>query len=172
MADLLSGTNLQPQWTSSTKNIALAKQAAGQILSSYPDYGKAPKEYIASVTEYLAGLPDFVVTRMADRHLGIAAKCQFLPTIADLKAYADAVLEMRARQVRYAGLQDRRPASAPVRKPFRPFPKLWEAFADEPEIIAQLDKARSFDFLFDASRIFAMRGKDAARKLISPPAEG
>lgn len=56
-----------------------------------------------------------------------------------------------------------------VRTPFRPFPALWAAFADEPEIIKLLDNPGSFAFLDDAGRTLAMRGKDAARAFISPP---
>ncbi len=54
------------------------------------------------------------------------------------------------------------------REPFRPFPRLWAAFQDEPEIIALLDKAPSFGFLDDAGRALAVQGKDAARKFIRP----
>lgn len=55
------------------------------------------------------------------------------------------------------------------RTPFRPFPALWAAFADEPAIIAILDNPPSFAFLDDAGRALAMRGKDAARQFINPP---
>lgn len=55
-----------------------------------------------------------------------------------------------------------------VRSPFRPFPALWAAFADEPEIIKTLDHPPGFAFLDDAARILAIRGKDAARAMISP----
>lgn len=57
----------------------------------------------------------------------------------------------------------------PVRTPFRPFPRLWEAFADEPDIIEILDHPPGgFSFLNEASRTFAMRGKDPAREFIKP----
>lgn len=62
----------------------------------------------------------------------------------------------------------------PVRAPFRPFPALWAAFSDEPEIIAILDAPPGFAFLDDAGRTLAIRGKDAARAFIRPdnPAAG
>jgi hypothetical protein len=51
----------------------------------------------------------------------------------------------------------------PAREPFRPFPKLWEAFADDPETLAILDSGLSFDRLFGASEMLATRGKQEAR---------
>lgn len=61
---------------------------------------------------------------------------------------------------------------APTRQPFRPFPALWEAFAGEPAVIEALDRPRGgFAFLDDASRVFATRGKDAARQFILPEAD-
>lgn len=56
----------------------------------------------------------------------------------------------------------------PIRTPFRPFPALWEAFADDPAILAKLDNPGSFAFLDDAARTLARRGKDAARVFILP----
>jgi hypothetical protein len=143
-----------------------AKLAAGQIFSSYPDYGKAPKEYLASVIEYLALLPDYVVAKLADRQTGIATKSQYLPTIAEIKIAADTIMEDRAKEVRYANLQSRRIALPSYRVPFRPFPKLWGAFADEPAVIKLLDHPGSFDFLNVASRTLATQGKEAARTFI------
>lgn len=52
--------------------------------------------------------------------------------------------------------------------PFRPFPALWAAFSDEPEIIAALDGAPSFAFLDDAGRTLAVWGKERARAFIRP----
>lgn len=52
-------------------------------------------------------------------------------------------------------------------QPFRPFPRLWEAFAPEPEIVAKLDRDLfSFDQLNHFGMTHATRGVDAARKEI------
>lgn len=49
-----------------------------------------------------------------------------------------------------------------------PFPRLWEAFANEPKIIDILDNhGLTFDALANASKTFAMRGIDEARKYIT-----
>jgi hypothetical protein len=45
---------------------------------------------------------------------------------------------------------------------YEPFPKLWEAFRDEPELL----RSKRFDQLFDASKALAMIGKDAARTIL------
>ncbi len=54
----------------------------------------------------------------------------------------------------------------PIRKPFRPFPKLWEAFADDAEATERLNSGMSFNALFDASKALAMYGKAEARTKI------
>jgi hypothetical protein len=60
------------------------------------------------------------------------------------------------------------------KQPFRPYPKLWAAFADEPEMIIILDN-RHPDFLQDFDRLtfysktLAMHGKEAARTEIMRP---
>lgn len=63
-----------------------ARTAAKRILGAYPDYGKAPPEYIVGFAEALSHLkPDELAIVMHPRH-GVAARCQFLPTIADVHA--------------------------------------------------------------------------------------
>ncbi len=47
---------------------------------------------------------------------------------------------------------------------FKPYPKLWEAFADEPELL----KNRTFEALTGASRALAMHGKEAAIAVLRP----
>ncbi len=55
--------------------------------------------------------------------------------------------------------------------PFRPYPKLWAAFADEPAIIDALERGGlNFDHLTEASKRHAMRGKDEAREYIAATA--
>ncbi len=62
---------------------------AERLLSSYPDYGKAPKPYLVSITEILATLDPDVQMALADIKTGIRARCSFLPTIADIAKFAD-----------------------------------------------------------------------------------
>lgn len=121
---------------------------------------------MASVIEYLALLPDYVVDKIADRLTGIAAQSQYLPTIADLKVFADRAMEDRAKEIRYSRLQGLKPSLPPPRTRFRPFPKLWQAFADDQHTIDKLDASLPFDTLFDASKALATKGKPAALAIL------
>jgi len=134
-------------------------ESAKMILCRYPDYGKAPPEYLASVAELLADMPTENLRAMTDKHIGISAKCKFLPTHADFIEF-DEQIESR----RYA-TRDLRQGRVPqpigsTKKP-TPFPKLAALFKDEPHLLE-----RNFDCLFDASRILATQGEDAAREVL------
>jgi len=48
-------------------------------------------------------------------------------------------------------------------RPFKPFPKLWEAFQDESKLL----EGQSFDKLFDASKALAMHGVEDARRILA-----
>lgn len=165
--DPLSEMNLPQPATSSMSGIEAAKSAAGQIFSSYPDYGKAPKEYLATVIDYLATLPPYVLNALADKRLGIATKSTYMPTIAEIKVAADLAIDSRNQALRYEAIQRRKlPLLKGPRTPFRPFPALWAAFSDEPTMVKVLDEAPTFAFLDDAARALATRGKEAARQII------
>lgn len=145
----------------------------GQIFSSFPDYGKAPKEYIASLIEFIAQYPEHIIRALGDPHKGIAVHQSFLPTKPEIKAFADHLIGAQTKADEYTQLDRRKRYSQMTalpryRTPFRPFPALWAAFADEPAIIKLLDEAASFAFLDDAGRTLAMRGKAAAREIIDP----
>lgn len=66
-----------------------ATAIAQKILSGYPDYGKAPREYLLSVSEFIAHQPPELQAAMAHPTTGVASKCRFLPTIADLRQFID-----------------------------------------------------------------------------------
>lgn len=72
-------------------------EAAKKILACYPDYGKAPPEYLLAVTELLSGYDDYVLTELSDLRRGVVARCAFLPTIADIVKMAGEVLAARPR---------------------------------------------------------------------------
>lgn len=57
---------------------------AKRILSCFPDYGKAPPEYLLRMTELLASYPPEVQERLVDLRRGIPGRCRFLPTLADI----------------------------------------------------------------------------------------
>lgn len=76
--------------SSTSLNAASARQAsdlARRILGGYPDYGKAPPEYLLSITEYLAYLPAEDQEALAHPVSGIASKCTFLPTKAQMAEF-------------------------------------------------------------------------------------
>jgi hypothetical protein len=68
---------------------------ARKILSGYPDYGKAPREYLLAVTEFIAYQIPEVQEALAHPLTGIATKCKYLPTIADLREF----IEDRAKRL-------------------------------------------------------------------------
>jgi hypothetical protein len=63
-----------------------ARKAAKKILSAYPDYGKAPPEYIVNFAEALSYLSEAEIAAVTDPRNGVASRCQYLPTIADIHA--------------------------------------------------------------------------------------
>lgn len=161
---------LSPQdLTSSTaqlseKNVRLQKLKAGSeaakiILSRYPDYGKAPPEYLASIAELLADMPPENIRVMTDKHIGISAKCKFLPTHADFIEFDE---QIEARRYATRDLrQGRVPEPVGVGVKAMPFPKLWAMFKDEPHLLH-----RNFDCLCDASKALTTSGVDAAREML------
>jgi hypothetical protein len=70
----------------SAGQVDLARTAAKRILSAYPDYGKAPPEYIINFAEALSYLTETELAAVLDPRTGIVSRCQFLPTIADIHA--------------------------------------------------------------------------------------
>lgn len=75
--------------------VKVATKIAEKILGAYPDYGKAPEGYLLSVTEFIAYQIPEVQEALAHPLTGIASKCKYLPTIADLKEF----IEERARRL-------------------------------------------------------------------------
>lgn len=73
----------------SKAEVTKATRIAEKILSAYPDYGKAPDGYLLSVTEFIAYQIPEVQEALAHPLTGIATKCKYLPTIADLKQFID-----------------------------------------------------------------------------------
>jgi hypothetical protein len=79
----------------SKAEVTKATRIAEKILSSYPDYGKAPDGYLLSVTEFIAYQIPEVQEALAHPLTGIATKCKYLPTIADLREF----IEERAKRL-------------------------------------------------------------------------
>lgn len=63
------------------KNRRLAAEvAAKKILRCYPDYGKAPAEYVANLMAALQQYPVEIIAKLADLKNGVVSKTEFLPT--------------------------------------------------------------------------------------------
>lgn len=62
------------------------RKAAKKIFSTYPDYGKAPPEYIIAFAEALSHLNEEEIAAVLHPRTGITSRCQYLPTVADIHA--------------------------------------------------------------------------------------
>ena len=147
----------------------MGRRAAKKILSSYPDYGKAPPEYVVNLAEYLSFLTHDEIATVMHPKTGITARTQFLPTNAEVQALLREEEEKRRQyQSSHSGYQ-RFPSvctpedAKPDKTPFRPYPKLWKEFADEPWLM----KGHTFERLTEASRCLAMFGKESARDVLA-----
>lgn len=74
----------RPSNTSRPAGMDEAKKAAQMILSCYPDYGKAPPEYIVNLIDVLATFPSHALVRLVNLREGIVARCNYLPSIAEV----------------------------------------------------------------------------------------
>jgi len=135
-------------------------EAAKAIVTRYPEYGKAPPEYLAGLAKLMATYPDDVLATMTDIRIGVSARYKFLPTPAEIVEFGE-----RLEQRREA-LKDVRKGRIP--EPIgslgkaMPFPRLFGTFREEPELLV-----RGFDTLAAASRALATQGRDAARAVLS-----
>jgi hypothetical protein len=144
------------------------RRAAKKILASFPDYGKAPPEYVVNLAESLSHLSEEDLAVVLHPVTGVASKTKFLPTFADISALLQ---EHRAKQdqfkphTTYKRLESV-VTPADVAKPrakYQPYPKLWAAFAGEDDLLT----GHTFETLTEASRSLAMFGKDAARDVLA-----
>lgn len=81
-----SSTGQSPQRSERLQRLKDGAAAAKAILSRYPDYGKAPPEYLAGFSEALACLDKADLEFLAHPLHGLSTRCRFLPTIADAHA--------------------------------------------------------------------------------------
>ncbi len=83
----------------SAERMEAGKRAAKKIISSFPDYGKAPPEYVVNLAESLSYLSEVELAVVLHPLNGVAARCKFLPTFADISAV---LVEHRAKQEQFA----------------------------------------------------------------------
>ena len=82
----------------SVERMEAGKRAAKKIISSFPDYGKAPPEYVVNLAESLSYLNDEELAVVLHPLNGVAARTKFLPTFADISAV---LVEHRAKQEQF-----------------------------------------------------------------------
>lgn len=165
----LSPSSMPSPTRQSAAQMDMGRKAAKKILTSYPDYGKAPPEYAVNLAEYLSFLTEDEIAAVMHPKTGITSKTTFLPTHAEIKALLDEQEEQRAKyRQTNSGYQRFESVVTPQdgvkdTAPFRPFPKLWAAFYEEPWLM----KGKTFETLWEASRSLAMFGKDSARDVLA-----
>jgi hypothetical protein len=89
-----------------------------RILGSYPFLEKVPDDFIATLLEVLTNYPADVVEHLADPNVGIAKKCKFIPTIAEINEAAEQYRNRwgpRERPPAYRVLNDEPPEPDPRR---------------------------------------------------------
>jgi hypothetical protein len=74
------------------------RRAAKKILSGFPDYGKAPPEYVVNLAESLSYLNDEELAVILHPINGVLARTKFLPTFADISAV---LVDHRNRQEQF-----------------------------------------------------------------------
>lgn len=166
-----SRTHSQSSMPSLTRQSAdrmeAGRKAAKKILSGFPDYGKAPPEYVVNLAESLSYLNHEELAVILHPINGVLARTKFLPTFADISAV---LVEHRNRQEQFTPAHTSYKRFEPAPEPpvkvetvFRPFPKLWAAFSEEQGLM----RGHTFEALTEASRSLAMFGKEAARDVLA-----
>lgn len=157
------------QMKPSAVQVDMGRKAAKKILTSYPDYGKAPPEYGVNLAEYLSYLTNEEIAVVMHPKTGITAKTPYLPTNAEIQALLRAD-EERREKYRQSNSGYQRFQSVVTKEdvmrdntPYRPFPKLWAAFREEPWLM----KGHTFETLSEASRSLALLGLEAARDVLA-----
>jgi hypothetical protein len=133
-----------------------------RILRAFPDYGKSPPEYVASLVQLMCEYPVHIQEKCADLRRGVASKTDFLPTIKTISEMADGFVRDEAKAKSFAGRFSGRSVLPHEQAPFVPFPQLWRAFENEPDLFV----GRSFDTLDDACKDLVTQGHDAARVIL------
>ena len=102
-----SPKSMQLSKSADAESMSRGRKLAARILSNYPDYGKAPPEYLLTLSETLAGLTTSEMVWLCDANDGLATVCKYLPTTADIHDF------LRARR---AKAEQFKPAHTAYRK--------------------------------------------------------
>jgi hypothetical protein len=139
--------------------------------------------FVDKLIAVLEGFPAETIERLVDPQRGLPRHFSRMPSLKDIADFAGKLTvegheqlrrntepepdnrELRSEGERKAFAEKVRRSPEPplTREPFRPFPKLWEAFADDPEALRRLDSCLAFPMVEAASRALARDGPTAAR---------
>ena len=139
---------------------------AEKMVKCFPDYGKAPHEYLSSITLIMAEYAAHIQERICDLKFGLPSRLKFLPTVSDVVEAGNQALQAEREIMDYDRRFAGRPISRGDRAPFRPFPQLWAEFGND----FMDDKVRagmSFDTLDGACRALVREGRDAALNILT-----
>lgn len=67
--------------------------ATAMIYSSYPDFNKTPKEFLATIMETLIQWPEAIIYQIADKRTGIQTREMFPPNVAQITKMAQEIEE-------------------------------------------------------------------------------
>lgn len=111
------------------------------VLRCYPDYGKAPPEYVASLMAVLETFPLEVIEELGNIRRGLPAKCKWLPVPADIVEMGEAIIKAKEpteEQRRFKDLAARVQARLEGRPAINgPSPE-WEMEKRKAVVIAEL----------------------------------
>lgn len=164
-----STPSMPSQMRPSAAQVDTGRKAAKKILTSYPDYGKAPPEYGVNLAEYLSFLTNDEIAVVMHPKTGITSKTPYLPTNAEIQAL---LREHEERQAKFkptnSGYQRfesvvTKDDLTPKTRTFQPYPKLWAAFKEEPWLL----KGHTFETLTEASRSLTLLGLESARDVLA-----
>lgn len=85
-----SPKSMQLSKSADAESMSRGRKLAARILSNYPDYGKAPPEYLLTLSETLASLTTSEMVWLCDANDGLATVCKYLPTTADIHDFLKA----------------------------------------------------------------------------------
>ena len=79
-----SGQSLMQSQMKQSAGKDLGRTATKRLLSNYPDYGKAPADYLVALADCLANLTEAELAFVMHPQTGIAARSKFLPSVAEI----------------------------------------------------------------------------------------
>jgi hypothetical protein len=71
----------------SPEQLEAARRTTKRLIAGFPDYGKAPPDYLVALTECLAHLTPQEHAAVNDPRTGLATVCKYLPTPGDVHEF-------------------------------------------------------------------------------------